>query len=102
MNLPSLLKQILREAWQVAQEVTLTIARLLTRVNNLRNLGMSWAAMLSRQMGNRTILLIGIAASIYAVFLFFSNQITPDAPQASRDTILKTRWAIKHPKEKLK
>jgi adenylate cyclase len=97
MNLPLLFKKILREAWQVAQEGTLTIAGLKSRVNNLHNLGMSWAAMLSRQMGNRAILLIGIGASAYAVFLFLSNQITPDAPQASNDTILKTRWASPKP-----
>lgn len=97
MNLLSLFKKILRQAWKVAQEGTLTIAGLKTRINNLHNLGMSWAAMFSRQMGNRAILLIGIGASAYAVFLFLSNQITPDAPQASTDTILKTRWASPKP-----
>jgi adenylate cyclase len=97
MNLPLLLKQKLREAWQVTQKGSLAIAGLKARVNGLYNLGMSWAAMLSRQMGNRAIMLIGIGASIYAVLLFLSNQITPEAPKASHDTILQTRWASPKP-----
>lgn len=93
MNPLLLLKQFLREAWGVAREGPLTIAGLKERVDGLRNLSMSWAAMLSRQMGARAILLVGIAASAYAGYLFLSNQITPDAPKASHDAILKARWA---------
>lgn len=97
MNLLSLIKQILRDAWRVTREGDLTIDGVKARVKGLNNLVMSWAARLSRQMGNRTILLIGFAASLYAVFLFISNQITPEAPKASHDTILKTRWASPKP-----
>jgi CHASE2 domain-containing sensor protein len=97
MNLFSLIKQILREAWRVAREGEWSIDGFKARIKGLHNLVMSWAAMLSRQMGNRAILLIGIGASFYAIFLFISNQITPEAPKASHDTILKTRWASPKP-----
>jgi len=95
--MPSLLKQIMHEIWQVAKEGPLTLSGLKTRANGLHNLGMSWAAMLSRQMGNRAIFLIGILASVYAAFLFVSNQIAPEAPKASHDTILQNRWASPKP-----
>ena len=97
MKPQSLLSQFLREAWQVLQNGPLTMAGVKARVEGLRNLGMSHAAMLSRQMGARAILLVGIGASVYALYLFLSNQITPDAPNASHDAILKARWSSPKP-----
>ena len=87
------MRGFLREALKILKSGPLTIIGLKARFNDLRFLGISWAAMLSRQMGARAILLVGSAASIYAVFLFLSNQITPDAPKASHDAILKARWS---------
>lgn len=97
MNFLQFLKSFWQDARQVLREGPLTLAGLNARFQGLKNLVMSWAAMLSRHMGARAIVLVGVAASLYAVFLFLSNQIAPNAPKASHDTILKARWASPMP-----
>jgi len=70
---------------------------LLLRWTGLRNLVLSNVALLSRQLGARAIILVGIVATAYATYLFVVNQISPSAPTASHDVILKTRWASPEP-----
>lgn len=74
---------------------------LLLRWSGLRNLVLSKIAFLSRQLGARAIILVGIFATLYATYLFIVNQIAPGAPTASHDVILKTRWASPKPSPKV-
>lgn len=97
MSFPQFLKSFWQDALQVMRDGPLTISGFTARFNGLKNLIMSWAAMLSRHMGARAIVMVGLAASLYAAFLFLSNQIAPNAPKASHDTILKARWASPEP-----
>jgi len=60
---------------------------------------LSWLAMRTRTVGVRAIVLIGVVASLYSLFLFFTNSLAPDSPKASHDLILKARWASPAPSE---
>ena len=82
-----------KKVWNILTRGPLTLSGIKSRITGVANFCISTAALLSRHAGHRAILIVGISASIYASFLFFSNQITPDAPQASHDVILKSRWA---------
>lgn len=67
------------------------------RILLIRNLAMTSVAMMSRRMGHRAILLVGVGATIYAGALFITDQIAPGTPSASHDAILKGRWASPEP-----
>ena len=82
-----------KKVWKILTQGPLTLGSIKSRITGVANFCISTAALLSRHAGHRAILIVGIGASLYAIFLFFSNQITPDAPQASHDVILKSRWA---------
>lgn len=82
-----------KKVWKILTQRPLTLGSIKPRITGVANFCISTAALLSRHAGHRAILIVGIGASLYAIFLFFSNQITPDAPQASHDVILKSRWA---------
>jgi CHASE2 domain-containing sensor protein len=56
-------------------------------------LGTSWTARLSRVWGGKVLLVVGLVASCYAVFLFATDSFTPDAPSNAHDTILKNRFS---------
>lgn len=58
---------------------------------DIKNLGTSWAARLSRVWGGKALLALGLAASVYAVFLFATDSLTPGAPSRAHDAILKSR-----------
>jgi CHASE2 domain-containing sensor protein len=60
---------------------------------DVKNLGTSWTARLSRVWGGKVLLVVGVAASFYAVFLFATDSFTPDAPSNAHDTILKNRFS---------
>lgn len=60
---------------------------------DVKNLGTSWTARLSRVWGGKVLVAVGIVASCYAVFLFATNSLTPDAPSGAHDAILKTRFS---------
>jgi len=60
---------------------------------------LSWIAMRTRSHGVRAIVFIGVVASLYSLFLFFTNSLAPDSPKASHDLILKARWASPAPSE---
>lgn len=49
--------------------------------------------MQSRSRGRYVIYIIGAAASVYAVFLYGTGKIAPDAPSRAHDAILQTRWS---------
>lgn len=59
----------------------------------VKNLSTSWTARLSRVWGGKVLLVFGVAASLYAVFLFATGSLTPDAPSNAHDTILKGRFS---------
>lgn len=63
------------------------------RLLDLQLLGTSWAARLSRIWGARVLLVVGAAASAYAVVLFLISGMTPGAPSASHDTVLRNRFS---------
>lgn len=82
-----------KKIWKILVQGPLTVSGIKSRITAVTNLCMSTAALLSRHAGHRAILIVGIGASLYAGFLFVSNQISPNAPKASHDVILKSRWA---------
>ena len=69
------------------------IHELATRVIDLRVLGTSWAARLSRVWGARVLLAVGAVASIYAVVLFAIDGLGPGAPTPAHDAILRNRFS---------
>jgi len=82
-----------RDITQILRSGPVSYAGLLLRWTGLRSLVLSNFALLSRQLGARAIVLVGGFATVYATYLFAIDQISPSAPTASHDVILKTRWA---------
>ena len=64
---------------------------------DLKNLGASWTARTSRVWGAKVLVAVGAVASAYAVFLFATNSLTPNAPSRSHDAILKARLSSPAP-----
>jgi adenylate cyclase len=92
---------LVRDVARILRSGPISYKGLLLRWSGLRNLVLSNLALLSRQLGARAIILIGILATLYATYLFVVNQIAPGAPTASHDVILKTRWASPEPSSKV-
>lgn len=97
MNLTSFLRQVLKGVWSLVSTRPKSIANLKSRWQDLENLVLSWAAMVSRQLGSRAILIVGLGASAYAGILYFADQIAPSSTSASHDAVLKARWASPKP-----
>lgn len=88
---------LIRDVVRTLRTGPITYTGLLLRWAGLQNLVLSNVALLSRQLGARAIVFVGILATVYATYLFVANQIAPVAPTASHDLILKTRWASPEP-----
>lgn len=73
------------------------IHEIATRVIDLRVLGTSWAARLSRVWGARVLLAVGAGASVYAVVLFAIDGLGPGAPTPAHDAILRNRLSSPPP-----
>ena len=101
MSTSNLLKDFLKQLWKLFSTGPLSISGIQSRVTAARNFGLSWSGMLSRQLGVRAMLIVGVAASLYAGFLFLSDQISPTATSALHDSILKARWASPQPSKKI-
>ncbi|MEY4651747.1 MAG: hypothetical protein RI884_328 [Pseudomonadota bacterium] len=56
-----------------------------------KNLGASWTARLSRVWGRKVLLGVGALATVWALALFATTGLTPDAPSPAHDVILKMR-----------
>lgn len=69
------------------------IYNLIKRCLDLKTVSMSMAAHYSRLFGGRAILTVGLAATVYASYLFVINVWTPGMPKASHDVILKNRFS---------
>jgi CHASE2 domain-containing sensor protein len=67
------------------------IYRLIRYWMDIKSLSFTWVAHFSRRFGARAIVMAGILASAYAVYLFVIAGLSPGAPKASHDVILKTR-----------
>lgn len=61
----------------------------------------SMTARYSRQFGWQAIFSVGILASLYAVFQFSVRIATPEAPKASHDVILKSRFSSPLPSQQI-
>jgi CHASE2 domain-containing sensor protein len=77
------------------------LRQLLTLGGDLRTWSLSWAAWQSRRFGSRAILAVGVAATVYAGYLWVTHKIAPDAPKPSHDVILKTRWSSPPPSSQI-
>lgn len=97
MNHASFVRQVLKGAWRLVSTRPESIASLKASWKDLENLILSWTAMVSRQLGSRAILMVGLGASAYAGFLYFAGQIAPSSTSASHDAVLKARWASPKP-----
>lgn len=97
MRFIDILKVLAQAVVELISKPPKSIAALKHRVIDLKNLTMSGTAMLSRQLGRRAIIVIGVGASIYAGGLYLASKIAPDAPSASHDVILKNRWSSPRP-----
>jgi len=64
---------------------------------DLQSLSVSLVAHYSRRFGGRAILATGLLASAYALYLFALQAITPEAPKASHDVVLKNRLSSPAP-----
>jgi hypothetical protein len=91
------LRQVLKGAWSLVSTRPESMASLKSGWKDLEHLVLSWAAMVSRQLGSRAILIVGLGASAYAGFLYFADQIAPSSTSASHDAVLKARWASPKP-----
>lgn len=67
----------------------------------LKAVGLSVSAHYSRKLGFRAILTIGVLASIYSVYLFALNELSPGMPKASHDILLKTRLSSPEPSKNI-
>lgn len=65
--------------------------RLIRHGLDMKSSSMTWMAHSSRRFGVRAIVMAGILASIYALYLFAATGWLPGVPKASHDMILKTR-----------
>ena len=70
---------------------------LIQRVLDFKSFSLSLFAHFSRRFGFRALVLTGVLASFYAVYLFAMNSLAPGAPKASHDVILKTRFSSPKP-----
>ncbi len=77
------------------------IHEIATRVIDLRVLGTSWAARLSRVWGARVLLAVGAGASVYAVVLFAIDGLGPGAPTPAHDAILRNRLSSPPPSSQI-
>ncbi|MEY4710886.1 MAG: hypothetical protein RIS88_336 [Pseudomonadota bacterium] len=64
-----------------------------------KNLGTSWTARLSRVWGRKVMLAVGVVATAWALVLFATDSLTPDAPSPAHDAILKMRHASPAPSQ---
>jgi CHASE2 domain-containing sensor protein len=97
MNHSTFLRLVLKDAWNLLSTRPESIANFKSSWLDLKHLVLSWAAMLSRQLGSRAILIVGLGASSYAGFLYFADRIAPSSTSASHDAVLKARWASPKP-----
>lgn len=95
------LKFILAELGFILLRRKTFVAAMVVHILNLRKRGMTTAAMMSRRLGQRAILVVGIGATVYALALFLTDKIAAGAPSPSHDAILKTRWASPKPSSKV-
>lgn len=93
----SRLSVLVRDIARIFRSGPISYKGMLSRCTGLQNLVLSNIAFLSRQLGARAIVSVGVIATFYAAYLFVTNQIVPGAPTASHDVILKTRWASPEP-----
>lgn len=73
------------------------IYEIAARAIDLRLLGTSWAARLSRVWGARVLLAVGAGASVYALVLFAIDGLGPGAPSPAHDAILRNRFSSPPP-----
>ena len=92
---------LIRQITRIFRSGPISYAGMLLRFTRLRNLVLSKIALLSRQLGARAIVSVGVVATFYSSYLFVTNQIVPGAPTASHDVILKTRWASPEPSPRI-
>ncbi len=97
MNNQHFLREICGTVARLLVPLPRSLAEVELRIRDVWDVGMSWISILSRRMGAAAILLVGVAASFYALVLLIGGWITPDAPQSTQDTILRTRWSSPRP-----
>jgi adenylate cyclase len=96
-----MLKHLLSEIGAFLVRRKTFVAAWIAQVMNLRKLAMTNAAMMSRRLGQRAVVLVGIGATVYAGVLFVADRLAPGAPSASHDAILKSRWAGPKPSKQV-
>jgi len=97
MNHLGLLRQVLAIGRGLATRRPQAPGDLRRRWEELECRVVSRCALLSRQLGTRAIVIIGIGASAYALALFVADRIAPSSTSAAHDAILKARWASPAP-----
>ena len=95
--MPKFLGQALVLMRKMAKNHLPLIFELAARVIDLRLLGTSWAARLSRIWGARVLLAVGAGASVYAMVLFAVDGLGPGAPSPAHDAILRNRFSSPPP-----
>ena len=90
-------RQFMTTAWALVKRRSLSPKVWKAGGADLLNMVMSRFAMMSRQFGSRSIMLIGVGATLYALVLFLSNQMTTQTTSASHDAILQKRWGSPAP-----
>jgi CHASE2 domain-containing sensor protein len=101
MNHREFFKQFIANAWALLKRRSLSLQVWTAGGADLRNMVMSWSAMMSRQFGARSIILIGVGATVFALFLFLSHQMAAQTTSASHDAILQKRWASPAPSKQI-
>jgi CHASE2 domain-containing sensor protein len=74
---------------------------LIKKVLELRSLIVSWMARQSRRFGVRTIVTVGLIASLYACYLFVQQTLSPGTPKPTHDVILKGRFSSPAPSREI-
>jgi CHASE2 domain-containing sensor protein len=73
------------------------VYQLIKKALELKSVSVSWAAQQSRRFGFRTIMTVGVLASLYAGYQFAQQTLSPGAPKPTHDVILKGRFSSPAP-----
>ncbi len=95
--MPKFLETLIDILQEMAKKYLPPVYALIQKILDFKSLSLSLFAHYSRRFGFRAIVLTGVLASFYAVYLFAMNTLAPGAPKASHDVILKTRFSSPKP-----
>ncbi len=99
--MPKLFSRLSLLARSITKSRLPLVYTLVAKAIDIRLLTTSWAARVSHVWGARVLLVVGLAASVYAVGMFVADQIGAHAPSPAHDAILRNRFASPPPSKQI-